>query len=305
MDDLLQLKGVGDKTLLLLNKLNIYTINDLITYYPYRYDLLKRTNLNSERVIIEGIVETIPSVYRIKSNMNKMQFNVNALNKIIKVVIFNRGFMKNNLTIGKKIVLIGKYNDKSNTLTVSDILFNIDLTSPKIIPFYSTCDGLNKKNFHTIINNALSTHPLVIDYIPDYIKNMYSFLNKYDSLVNIHNPKDISILKKAMIRLKYEELFMFMLKINMLKSYNSEISKSYNKNVDVSLIDNVVKNLPYNLTPDQNTSLYEIINDLNSEVIDKKDKIEDVVDRGDAIKKTIDMKKKLIKNINLKKDNEN
>ena len=107
MNDLLQLKGVGDKTLLLLNKLNIYTINDLITYYPYRYDLLKRTNLNSEKVIIEGIVETIPSVYRIKSNMNKMQFNVNALNKIIKVVIFNRGFMKNNLTIGKKIVLIG------------------------------------------------------------------------------------------------------------------------------------------------------------------------------------------------------
>ena len=182
VDDLLQLKGVGDKTLLLLNKLNIYTINDLITYYPYRYDLLKRTNLNSEKVIIEGIVETVPSVYRIKSNMNKMQFNVNALNKIIKVVIFNRGFMKNNLTIGKKIVLIGKYNDKSNTLTVSDILFNIDLTTPKIIPFYSTCDGLNKKNFHTIINNALSTHPLVIDYIPDYIKNMYSFLNKYDSI---------------------------------------------------------------------------------------------------------------------------
>lgn len=265
MNDLLQLKGVGDKTLLLLNKLNIYTINDLITYYPYRYDLLKKTNLNSEKVIIEGIVETIPSVYRIKSNMNKMQFNANALNKIIKVVIFNRGFIKNNLTIGKKIVLIGKYNDKSNTLIVSDILFNIDLTTPKIIPFYSTCDGLNKKNFHTIINNALSTHPLVIDYIPDYIKNMYSFLNKYDSLVNIHNPKDISILKKAMIRLKYEELFMFMLKINMLKSYNSEISKSYNKNVDVSLIDNVVKNLPYNLTPDQNTSLYEIINDLNSD----------------------------------------
>ena len=123
MDDLLQLKGVGDKTLLLLNKLNIYTINDLITYYPYRYDLLKRTNLNSEKVIIEGIVETVPSVYRIKSNMNKMQFNVNALNKIIKVVIFNRGFMKNNLTIGKKIVLIGKYNDCQLKRCLSQIAF--------------------------------------------------------------------------------------------------------------------------------------------------------------------------------------
>lgn len=265
---LIDLKGVGPKTELLLNKLNIFDINDLITYYPYKYEVLKRSNIlnvkDDEKISIDGVIETIPIIYRFRKNMDKMQFNVNTKNNIIKVIIYNRGFMKNNITIGKEVVLIGKYDKKSNTLIASDIMLNMNLNIPKIIPFYSTTEHLTKKAIHTLINNALNTNFKIYDYIPDYLSKQYLFIDKKNALNNIHNPNNIDILKKSLIRLKYEELFMFMIKINVLKMSNKDNSDKYNKNVDIDKIYSFISSLPFKLTSDQLKSLEEIINDLNS-----------------------------------------
>ena len=260
MSELSCLKGVGPKTLSLLNKINIYTIDDLVTHYPYRYEVLKR-GINEDKIIIDGIVETIPSVYRFR-NMDKMQFNINTGSNIYKIVIFNRGFMKNNITIGKKIVVIGKLD--KNSITASDILLNEDLSIPKIIPYYSTTESLKRKVLHNIILNALDKY-MVTDYIPEYISKNNNFIDKYNALINMHNPIDIELVKKSMIRLKYEELFMFMIKINSLRKRNSEYNKGYNRNIDRSKIDELINKLPFKLTGDQLKSLDEIIGDLNSE----------------------------------------
>lgn len=257
------LKGVGPKTLSLLNKLNLYTIDDLIEYYPYRYEVLKRTNLEADKVIIDGIVETIPVLYRF-NNKNKMSFNINIGNNIIKVVIFNRGFLKNNIKISSNIVVIGKYDKNTNTLTASDIMLNMNLDTIKIIPIYKTTSGLSKKVIHNLISSALPNY-LVTDYLPEYISINNNFIDKYTALVNIHNPKDIDLTKKALIRLKYEELFMFMLKINTLKKENNEYTIGFKRNIDINKINEFINTLPFNLTTDQVVSLNEIINDLNSE----------------------------------------
>jgi len=267
MSNLEHLKGVGPKTLSLLNKLNIYDIEDLVTHYPYRYDVLKRSNINElnqdDKIIIDGIVETIPTLYRFKGNMNKMQFTINIGSNILKVVIFNRGFLKPHITISKKVVVIGKLDKKNNTITASDIMLNMDLSVPKIIPFYRTTEGLNKKALHTIINNALDKY-LVTDYTPSYITMGNNFLDKYTALINIHNPSNVELTKKAMLRLKYEELFMFMLKINTLREKNNEYTKGYERNIDKNKIDEFIKELPFELTTDQKKCLDEIISDLNS-----------------------------------------
>jgi len=264
-----EVKGVGEKTLKLLNKLNIYNVNDLITHYPYRYDILKRSDMSAsnqdDKVIIDGIIETVPSLFRFKRNMNKMQFNINTGTMILKTVIFNRGFMKNNLTIGKKIVVVGKYDKKNNAIVASDILFNMDLSKVQIVPIYSTTEGLNKKALHTFINNALEKNKVVIDYIPEYLIDNYSFMDKYGALLAIHNPFNVESTKQAMLRLKYEELFMFMLKINYLRLKNNEYKKGYKRNIDISKIKEVIQRLPFKLTVDQEKSLNEIIDDLNSE----------------------------------------
>ena len=260
MSDLEYLKGVGPKTLSLLNKLNIYTIDDLITHYPYRYEVLKRT-FTEDKIIIDGVVESIPIVYRFKK-IDKMQFNINTGSNIFKIVIFNRGFMKSNITIGKKIVVIGKLD--KNTITASDIMLNINLDKPSIIPIYRTTEGLKRKTLKSIINNALEKYS-VVDYIPEYISNNNKFITKYEAINYIHNPNDIDLVKKAMIRLKYEELFMFMLKINALKEKNNDYLKGYNRNINRAKIDELINTLPFSLTTDQEKALNEIINDLNSE----------------------------------------
>ena len=267
MSDLEYLKGVGPKTLSLLNKLNIYTIEDLITHYPYKYEVLKRSNIyelkEEDKVIIDGIVETTPIVYRFKGNMNKMQFNINTGTHVLKVVIFNRGFLKSHINISKNVVVIGKYDKKNNTIMASDIMLDTNLNVPKIVPFYKTTEGLSKKVLHTLINNGLDKYS-VIDYIPSYISLDNSFLDKYTAVTNIHNPSSVDITKKALIRLKYEEIFMFMLKINALREKNSEYTKGYNRNIDINKINEFVETLPFKLTTDQEKSLNEIIHDLNS-----------------------------------------
>ena len=267
--ELNKVKGVGDKTLKLLNKLEIYTTNDLITHYPYRYEILKRSNIDElqsdDKIIIDGIIETIPSLYRFKGNMNKMQFNINTGSNILKIVIFNRGFMKNNLIIGKKVVVVGKYDKKNNSIIASDIIFNLDLNKTQIIPIYSTTEGLKRKVLRTLINNALEVNKEVIDYIPECLVNTHSFIDKYSALINIHNPSDVDLVKKSMIRLKYEELFMFMLKINYLKSKNNEYNTGYNRGIDINKINDLINCLPFKLTVDQETSLNEILSDLNSD----------------------------------------
>lgn len=268
MSDLENIKGIGPKTLSYLNKININTIEDLITHFPYKYEVLKRSDVESlndnDKIIIDGIVETIPIIFKFKKNMNKMQFSINANGKLLKINIFNRAFLKPNITISKKIVIIGKYDKKNNLIIASDIILNSDLNNIKIIPFYRTTENLNKKTIHNLINNALENNKL-IDYIPNYISSKYSFIEKNISLYNVHNPKDINSLKQSMLRLKYEELFMFMLKINILKDKKSNYTKGYNRNININFINDFISNLPFELTIDQKKCINEIINDLNSD----------------------------------------
>lgn len=267
MSDLIYLKGVGPKTLSLLNKLEINDIDDLVTHYPYKYEVLKRSDVSSlnqdDKIIIDGIVENVPVVYRFKS-IDKMQFNINIGSNIYKVIIFNRGFMKTNINIGSQLIAIGKFDKKNNTIVASEILLNENLNNIKIIPFYRTCDGLNRKTLKKIINTALTDYNPV-DFIPDYITLNNSFIDKKSALNNIHNPSNIEMVKKSLLRLKYEELFMFMLKINALREKNALYKKGYNRNINKDLIDEFISKLPFALTKDQLNSVNEILNDLNSD----------------------------------------
>jgi ATP-dependent DNA helicase RecG len=269
MNEFSNIKGIGPKIQEYLKKLEIYNIQDLITHYPFRYEVLSRSNINElkqdDKIIIDGIVESNPTVFRFKRNMNRMNFNLNIGSRILKISIFNRAFLQKNIIIGRTITVIGKYDLKKNSINASDILFSSLSDKPTIIPIYRTTTGLNRKTLNNIIQNALSVSKnIVIDYIPEYLSTSYLFLDKYSSLLIIHNPNDIDLLKKSMIRLKYEELFLFMLKINYLKLRQKQDNTGYDRKIDINILNDYIKKLPFELTVDQNKSLNEIISDLNS-----------------------------------------
>lgn len=260
MFELCDIKGVGDKTSKLLNKLNIYNVVDLVTYYPYRFEVLKQTSLYEEKVVVSGIIETIPTISYFK-NMNRLSFKFNTSNNLVNVVIFNRAFLKPNLLIGKYITVIGKYDTKSNTINAADIKL-FDLGDRTLIePIYHLVKGINNKSLNKYINEALNECNIV-DYIPEEIINKYNFIDKKEALRIIHNPK--KELKDAINRCKYEELFIFMMKINALKRKNNNLNIGYEKDIDIVKINEFINGLPFELTTHQKEALNDIFKDLKS-----------------------------------------
>ena len=269
MDDLSKVKKVGPKTILLLNKLGIYEIEDLVTHYPFRYDVLRRTDLRNvtnleQKVVIDGKVESVPIVLRFRGGVNKLSFRLSTQYGMVAVSIFGRAFLKQSLTVGEKVIVIGKYDSSKNTINASDIKFGFLTNQDKIESVYHSTNGLTQKTLISAINNALMTYGNSInDYIPSYLVEKYNFLNKKTALNIVHNPPSYEKLKEASLRLKYEELFEFMFKINYLRKMNKIDNAGIIRKTDKSL-DEFINRLPFELTNDQKVALNEIIKDLSS-----------------------------------------
>lgn len=269
MTELKDVKGIGPKSLSLLNKININTIEDLVTHYPFRYDILERDNLSEVedggKIIIDGKVESIPILMRFKAGLNKMNFRLVTPTGVVGVSIFNRAFLKSQLTVGTGITVIGKLDKTKNVITASDIKMGVLSNKVRIEPVYHCTSGLTNKNISTYINMALLMHGKEIpDYIPTEYIEKYNFLNKKTALNVIHNPSTSEKLKEVTVRLKYEELFQFMFKINYLKEQNKREKNGLERKIDRDKLDKFIKSIPFELTGDQMKAVEEIISDLEA-----------------------------------------
>ena len=266
--ELKDLKSVGPKICEKLNNLGIYNVDDLVRYYPYRFDVFKKRDINDERFydnfVSDAIVESNPVISYFGKRQNRLSFRCLIQNKIVKVVIFNRGFLKNNIGIGKSITVIGKYNSKTETIIASNILLYA-LEKEELIPVYHLCSGITNKKINTYINEALDGFNIGYN-IPDVIKDKYNFLNEIDALKIVHSPKDESSLKSAIRTLKYEELFTYMKNLYFLKKKKEIHDKSYSKNIDLEKVREFIDNLPFKLTLDQLKVINEMLFDLKSDV---------------------------------------
>ena len=269
MTELKDVKGIGPKSLSLLNKININTIEELVTHYPFRYDILERNDLSEVedggKIIIDGKVESVPILMRFKAGLNKMNFRLVTPSGVVGVSIFNRAFLKSHLTVGTGITVIGKLDKAKNVITASDIKMGVLSNKIKIEPVYHCTSGLTNKNIFTYINMALLMHGKEIpDYIPSTYIEKYSFLNKKTALNVIHNPSTSEKLKEVTIRLKYEELFSFMFKINYLKEQNKREKNGLERKFERSRLDDFIGSIPFELTGDQLKAVDEIISDLGA-----------------------------------------
>ena len=269
MAELKDVKGIGPRALSLLNKININTVDDLVTHYPFRYDILERNELSSvedgDKITIDGKVESVPILMRFKAGLNKMNFRLVTQSGVVGVSIFNRAFLKSKLLVGTDVIVIGKFDKSKNVITASDIKMGRLTGKVKIEPVYHCTSGLTNKNMSTYINMALLMYGReIMDYIPNEYIERYNFLNKKTSLNVIHNPSTSEKLKEVTVRLKYEELFQFMFKINYLKQQNKKEKNGLKREINKSELDKFIKSIPFSLTGDQKGAIDEIVNDLES-----------------------------------------
>ena len=265
--ELSDIKGVGPKMLNNLQSLNIYTLEDLLTYYPYRYDLFEPIHLssdyNGERIAINAIVEVTPTITFIRKNLNKLQFRVNHNHQNMYAVIFNRAFLKPHIVIGKTITLIGKYDSKRNTFICDDIKLT-PLTKKEIIPIYHSNKNIKNNDLRKVIESAIQDAVSYYNYVPESIIGQYNFVNKKQAIRMIHMPHSYEEIKKASLFLKYEELFLFLFKINYMKQENENAFKD-EKIFSKQDIYDFIARLPFNLTDSQTGALNAILKDMTSD----------------------------------------
>ena len=264
-----EIEGIGPKTKELLGKLNINSVEDLVCHYPFRYEVIKRSKLEEikdrDKIIIDGIIEGQPTVIYINPKLKKIIFRINANKIIINVTVYNQVYLMDNLKAGRYATVIGRYDKIKNTIIASDIRMERLPAVPKIESIYYTTDGLSKKSISKYITSLVMNGYKPIDILPEYLIEKYNLLTKYEAICEIHNPTEELLLKKARQRIKYEELFMYLLKINYLKEKMSNNELAIKRDIKQDKVDKFIASLPYELTIDQKTAVDEIINDLCSD----------------------------------------
>ena len=262
--ELEKLDKIGPKTAKTLNNLGIYNAEDLIRNYPYRFLIFAKRDINNpkyyDEFVSDGIVESMPTLNFFKGKMNRLTFRCNVQNKIVKVVIFNRAFLKPNIIIGKEVTIIGKYDPKKETIVATTIRLG-NLNKVEIEPVYHLCKGITSKQMNAFIKKALSVVK-ENNNIPKELISKYNLMSEDEAIRIIHNPKDENSLKTALKTLKYEEIFTYMKNIKLLKKKNEIHKDVYKKEVSLNMVNDFINSLPFKLTSDQEKIVFKMLDEI-------------------------------------------
>ena len=262
--ELEKLDKIGPKTAKTLNNLGIYNAEDLIRNYPYRFLIFAKRDINNpkyyDEFVSDGIVESMPTLNFFRGKMNRLTFRCNVQNKIVKVVIFNRAFLKPNIIIGKEVTIIGKYDPKKETIVATNIRLG-NLNKVEIEPVYHLCKGITSKQMNAFINKALSVVK-ENNNIPKELISKYNLMSEDEAIRIIHNPKDEKNLKTALKTLKYEEIFTYMKNIKLLKIKNEIHKDVYKKEVSLNMVHDFINSLPFKLTSDQEKIVFKMLDEI-------------------------------------------
>lgn len=267
--ELEKLDKIGPKTAKTLNNLGIYNAEDLIRNYPYRFLIFAKRDINNpkyyDEFVSDGIVESMPTLNFFKGKMNRLTFRCNVQNKIVKVVIFNRAFLKPNIIIGKEVTIIGKYDPKKETIVATNIRLG-NLNKVEIEPVYHLCKGITSKQMNVFIKKALSVVK-ENNNIPKELISKYNLISEDEAIRIIHNPKDEKSLKTALKTLKYEEIFTYMKNIKLLKIKNEVHKDVYKKEVSLNMVHDFINSLPFKLTSDQEKIVFKMLDEICSDTL--------------------------------------
>lgn len=253
-------------------RLGLNTDEDILRYYPYRYENYLKTHYKDfkigETVIFDCELLKSPTVFRYQGNRSVTRFRVLYEENEILVTIYNRPWVSN-LKIGNKLTIIGKY-EGNNSLTASNYYLKDIEELLGIKPFYSLKEGISNNDISKIVELTLKKSlDSITDDIPEKFINAHKLLSIQDALLNIHKPQSELLLKKAIARLKYEEFLNFYTCLFYL-SQNTDKKLDYSKDFDEKEVFDFVQTFPFEFTDDQISAIKDVLSDLkNSKPMDR------------------------------------
>ncbi|UWD50537.1 ATP-dependent DNA helicase RecG [Clostridioides difficile] len=272
--DVQYVKGIGPKKACKLNKLGIFTLKDLLYYFPRQFE--DRNNLkkiaqleNDEKATIKAVISSI-NTFSPKEGMTLTKIDVKDETGSAKLVFFNKTYIKNTFRPGDSILVFGKVKKRFNNLELTSCELEYLTNSPKntcrFMPVYQLTYGVTNKEIISIIKTVLEDKELIIqEYMPQRIIEKYRLCNIDFAVRNIHSPNDKESLKIALYRIVFEELLILQLGLFVFKSgRNKENGIKFTTSESLK---NIINSLPFKLTKAQNRALDEIINDMNSDKI--------------------------------------
>lgn len=264
-DDIGLVKGVGPKLKERLNKVGIFTVLDLLLYFPRDYEFLNddislNGDTSDEKAILKCKVQSYGSSIRTRNGktLTTINFTYNNLKVIGKW--FNQPYIKRNFILGNEYNLMGKFKKVNNTLEVINPLIPCkEANKSEILPIYTLKNGLTNKILVKLINEILK-NMIIKENLPEEIVKKYKLTSLDKAIRSIHFPAGRGELQSAINRLKFQELFTYSLKIIMMKAHikkeNSGISFKMSP-----LLKDLKESLPYTLTNAQSRTLREILMD--------------------------------------------
>jgi len=260
------IKGLGPKTEAILNELSIESLYDLVTFFPKRYDHYKIVPIKEaspqEAKWHQGLVTKNPSIFNVRKNLTRITVEVQSGDYTFTLVVFNQTYILKLLNVGTTVVFLAKIDLHYKQVNAQSIRLKKNFEEG-IMPVYNI-DSVGDAKMLNYVHQALPiVLPKVHDYIPLELKEKYKLIDKATLLKEAHNPSGERILKQVMRRLKYEELFLYQLKVQYLK-YQRAYYQGAVKNYNLDLIKTLIKDLPFELTEGQKMATNEIFKDLKS-----------------------------------------
>ena len=266
------IKGVGPNRVKLLNKIGIFTLKDLITYYPRTYEDRSKPKcicecLDGEEALIEGVVcNRLTEVRMPHKTMQKLVIRDETMSATI--TWFNQSYLKNKFVVGKKYSFYGKISNQFGKVSMTSPVFDEigkAQNTGRIVPIYPLTFSLSQNILRKIIEAGLKeTLGELEETLPDYILKEYNLDEINNAIKNIHFPQEFKDFEIARNRLAFEELFSVQLALLELKNSYLTEEKGIQFDKDAKMSD-IINKLPFKLTKAQLRVLEEIDNNMESE----------------------------------------
>lgn len=266
-DPVTMLAGVGAKRADSLASLGIQTIEDLLTYYPFRYEDIQERNLNEildqEKVTLKGLVVSPPVMSRFGYKKNRLQFRMMQDHAVFNVSFFNQPYLKDKVILSEEIAVYGKWDAKRKSLNGMKILGSQAVDD--FSPIYHVNKSIRQTTLVELIRRGFEEYgDLIEENLPNGLVEKYRLLDRPTAVKSMHFPKNHEENHQAKRRIVFEEFFLFQMRLQGLKKSEKAETNGIEILYDIQLLKQFIQKLPFELTDAQKRVTNEICRDLRS-----------------------------------------